>query len=110
MPKVDKNVYYRISYHNEGIYNALKNKVDNVIWKDLLNNEHMNWLPKPPTYSFKNISYFTRKGYERFNHETLPIICNYLNKENIRMDMYNEINYTILYSDEYQIVVEVSDQ
>lgn len=97
-------VYYRITYNNEGIYSALKNSVDLDTWQKLLNNEHINWLPKPPTYSSKNIFYFTKEGYERFKEETLPIIHSYLNKENIKIEKYNNITNNILYADEYQII------
>lgn len=106
----DQNVYYRITYHGEGIYNALKNIVGMDTWRDLLNNQNVNWLPKPPEYSSKNISYFTKKGYEFFIEKTLPTILNYLDKENIQINHYNDINNNILYTDEYQIVIEISEK
>ncbi len=74
----NQNTYYRITYNGEGIYNALKNIVGLDTWKDLLNNKQLNWLPKPPEYSSKNISYFTKKGYELFEQKTLPILLKYL--------------------------------
>lgn len=106
----DFKVYYRVTYNEEGVYNALKKIVDIDTWKEILNSEHINWLPKPPSYSSKNMSYFTKKGYERFYNETLPYICNYLEKENIKIDAYNEISNNVLYSDEYQVVIQVDDE
>ncbi len=102
----NENVYYRITYNGEEIYNALKKVVGMDVWKELLNNEQINWLPKPPDYSFNNISYFTKKGYEVFEQKTLPIILKYLDKEDIEINTYNEICNNILYFDDYQIVVE----
>ena len=106
----NQKVYYRITYNGEGIFNALKNIVDAHTWKDLLNNDKINWLPKPPEYSSKNISYFTKEGYKSFEQKTLPIICEYLDKKNIKINTYNEIYNNILYTDEYQIVVELSEK
>ncbi len=102
----NENVYYRITYNGEEIYNALKKVVGMDVWKELLNNEQINWLPKPPDYSFNNMSYFTKKGYEVFEQKTLPIILKYLDKEDIEINTYNEICNNILYFDDYQIVVE----
>lgn len=102
----NQNVYYRITYNGEGIYNALKNIVGLDTWKNLLNDQQINWLPKPPKYSSKNISYFTEKGYKLFEQKTLPIILKYLDKESIKINTYNKICNNILYTDEYQIVIE----
>ena len=52
----NSNEYYRVTYNGEGIYNALKNIVGYYTWKSLLNNKQINWLPKPPEYSSKNIA------------------------------------------------------
>lgn len=97
--------YYRITYNGEGIYNALKNNVSMDIWQEILSNSDINWLPKPPTYSSKNISYFTEKGYEEFLNRVMPIISNYLKKENIKVDVFSKISDLFIYSDEYQVVV-----
>ena len=104
----NQNVYYRITYNGEGIYNALKNIVGMDAWKDLLSNKQISWLPKPPEYSSKNISYFTKKGYKVFEQKTLPMILKYLDKENIKINACNELNNNILYTDEYQIVIEIT--
>lgn len=100
------NKYYRITYYGEGIYNALKNNVGKEIWQELLLNSDISWLPKPPTYSSKNISYFTEKGYEKFLNRTMPIISSYLKKENINVDILVKIPDLPIYLDEYQVVVD----
>lgn len=105
----NQTVYYRITYHGDGIYNVLKSTIDIVTWKKLLESEAFNWLPKLQTYSSKNISYFTRKGYEKFHDITLPIICNYLDKESIKIETCSEMNYNIIYSDQYQVIIEMND-
>lgn len=105
----NQTIYYRITYNGDGIYNALKSAVDIATWKKLLESETFNWLPKLRTYTSKNISYFTRKGYKKFHDKTLPIMCNYLNKENIKTETYSEIYNNILYSDEYQVIIEMND-
>ncbi len=106
----NQNVYYRITYNEEGIYNALKNIVGDYTWKELLNDKQINWLPKPPEYTSKNKSYFTKKGYELFEQKTLPILLKYLDKENIEINTYNEIGNKTLYTDEYQMVIEISEK
>lgn len=96
---------YRVTYHNKGIYNELKKAVNKDIWLYLLSLKEFTWLPKPPTYASENISYFTQKGFERFEKETLPIICQYLDKKNIKIETFDKVE-NIIYSDLYQIVTE----
>lgn len=100
--------YYRITYNDEGIYNALKNNVKIEIWKKILSSKEINWLPKPPSYSKKNISYFTTKGYEEFCKKTMPIISKYLQIENIKVEVFDKISNPLLYSDKYQVVVTIN--
>ena len=100
------NKYYRITYEGNGIYDALKNKINDIeIWKTILSSNNINWLPKPPSYSFNNKSYFTELGYNTFNEKTLPIIIKYLDKEKIKIETYNNAN-NIVYSDIYQVVTK----
>ena len=99
------NYFYRVTYNDERIYEALKKSVDIDVWKEILSKKEMNWLPKPLIIQ-KNKSYFTEIGYERFESDTLPLICKYLEKSNIKVTIYKEIIGDILYKDEYQIVVE----
>lgn len=98
--------FYRITYNGDGIYNALKKTIGIDAWKEMLSSKQINWLPKPPSYNSKNKSYFTEKGYERFENDTLPIVCKHLKKENIKVTIYKDIVGDILYKDEYQIVVK----
>lgn len=105
----NQNVYYHITYNGEGIYNALKNIVEIDTWKALLNNKQINWLSRPIEYSSKNISYSTKEGYKLSIRQTLPIILRYLDKEKIKIDTYNGICNNVLYTDEYQIVIETSE-
>ncbi len=95
---------YRITYNNEGIYNALKNKIDLDTWKDLLRTNNFNWLPKPPSYAINNKSYFKEKGYLKFKEDVLPIIIKYLDKDKIIIKEYNKVK-NVIYEDEFQIVV-----
>ncbi len=101
----NSNKYYRITYNGEGIYDALKNSVDLETWKNILSSENISWLPKPPTYSSNNTSYFTEKGYEEFSSRAMPIIVNYLKKGNIKVDEFDKLSSPIIYTDEYQVVV-----
>ncbi len=42
------------------------------------------------------------------NKRLLPIILKYLDKENIEINIYNEAGNNILYTDEYQMVIEIT--
>ena len=70
----------------------------------------MRELEPPPEYSSKNKSYFTKKGYELFEQKTLPILLKYLDKENIEIYTYNKIGNKTLYTDEYQMMIEISEK
>ncbi len=94
---------YRVTYNNKGIYNELKKIVGKDVWLSLLSLKEFNWLPKPPTYSTENKSYFTKKGFERFKKETLPVIYKYLDKRNVKFETFDKVE-NIIYSDEYQVV------
>ncbi len=96
---------YRVTYNNKGIYNELKKTVNKDTWLYLLSLKEINWLPKPPTYATENKSYFTQKGFEKFKKETLPIIYQYLDNKNIKVETFEKVE-NIVYSDDYQIVVE----
>lgn len=104
------NEYYRVTYHGIGIYEALRNNVSNEEWRVILNNsQSIKWLPKPPNYNFNNRSYFTKLGYNTFNKKTLPLIRKYLNPNDIKTEIYNTLDGSIVYIDKYQIVVDVSN-
>ena len=97
--------FYRVTYNDKGIYNELKKLVGKDIWLELLNKEEFTWLPKPLSYASYNRSYFTEKGYEYFRNKTLPLINEYIDKDKIKIKVYNEVN-NIIYKDDYQVVVD----
>lgn len=99
-----KTMYYRITYDGDGIYNALKNNISIKVWKKLLSDKCMTWLPKPPLYNGNYRSYFTKHGYEKFMEYTYPVIIKYLNKNSIIFEEI-EINQNPVYRDKYQIVI-----
>lgn len=102
----DKGKYYRITYNNEGIYEALHKKVSINEWKSLLSSDNFTWLPKPKIYSSENKSYFTDKGYNKFISEVYPIILKYFDKDDIKIEEINSLQ-NIIYKDEYQIIIEI---
>lgn len=107
------NKYYRITCNKIGIYEYLKrdlvcNKLEKE-WKEFINSEKVNWLKKPPVYNDelkKYYSYFTEKGYEMFNVKTLPLITKWIDLNLIVVEIVEIDKEKIVYSDEYQIVVE----
>ncbi len=95
--------FYRVTYNNKGIYNELKKIVGKDTWLYLLTIEEFTWLPKPPTYSSENKSYFTKKGFTKFKEETLPIMLKYLEPQNIKIESFSKVE-NIIYLDEYQVI------
>jgi len=105
--------YWRISYKKEGIYAALKKRLWDTnkigIWNELKNSDKFNWLKVPNGYSLKCRSYFTEIGYMTFVNKTLPIMKEYLNEDDIIIEVF-EFDYSnlkIVYEDEHQIVIEI---
>lgn len=96
-------VFYRVTYDEKGIYEALKNEITIEEWKKLIASDKFNWLPKPTIYNDNNRSYFTKMGYEKFKEETLPIIGNYLSRDKIKIEESDNVK-KIIYSDQYQII------
>lgn len=108
---IDKSYeYYRVTYDDEGVYNALKKNIGYDKWKELLNSDCLTWLPKPNLYTSKNRSYFTKEGYAMFTSKTLSIVLEYLNEDRLKIDGYNTISDKIIYSDEYQVIVEIDEE
>ena len=97
--------FYRVTYDNDGIYEALRKQVSPSTWVSLLNSSAFTWLPKPDVYTRSNRSYFTPDGYFMFNSKTLPIIITYLDKSKIVVDTYDRLNH-IIYMDKYQVITE----
>ena len=97
------NKLYRVTYNDEGIYEALRKNVSNDQWHDILKMKEINWLPKPKNYPKGTKSYFTNKGYKIFKKKTLPIIEQYLDKNNINVSIFTmQDNY--IYKDDYQVM------
>jgi len=107
-----KNIYYRVSYHGIGIYEAvkkeiwLKSKEPKKDWETLKKSTAFTWLKTPSYYSENCFSYFTKYGFNLFMKNTFDTFAKYLNKKDIVIET-QEIEYkNIVYSDEHQIVVE----
>lgn len=107
-------IYYRITYDNIGIYEALKTKLWNSSkkskeeWEKFKYSSSVNWLKTPPTYGSNNYSFFTKLGFSLFMKYTYPLIIKYLDEDKINIEKYSldikQIN--LIYSDEHQIVIE----
>lgn len=102
------NVYYRVTYNGEGIYNALKNNIPLNVWMDLLKSDAMRWLPKPPKYNESSRSYFTKEGFKMFMRKTYPVMRKYLNPEFVNIEEVR-LPDKMMYSDKYQVVTESSE-
>ena len=109
--------YFRITYNNIGIYEALKNKIwdNNSVfskedWINFKNSSDVNWLKVPSVYGNDNYSYFTELGFNIFMEKTYPLIIKYLDKENICIDKYlfDIEEFDLIYCDEHQIVINKS--
>jgi len=103
-------VLYRAEYldNGHGIYELLKGMLSTDKWKELLNNENINWLPKPLMYKGTYKSFFTEKGYNLFREKSLPIIEKYLNKDRIVILNFDDCKADeCVYMDEYQCVIDL---
>ena len=107
-----KKQFFRVSYNNIGIYEALKNSLWRTnkmsIWEDFKKTDSFSWLDRPNKYNENCKSYFTVKGFEIFKLKTLPIMKKYLDEKLIIIENFefNIIKENIIYKDEYQIVIE----
>ena len=102
-----KEQFYRITYNNIGIYQALKNNITFDQWKQLLKNDSVfKWLPKPPKYTNHYYSYFTLEGYILFKMKVLPVCEQYLDKSQIKVEKFEGLEGRVVYRDMYQVVVD----
>ncbi len=97
--------FYRVSYCGVGIYQSLKNNINEKEWKNFLKSKDVKWLPKPPDYLEFYRSYFTKGGFDVFIEKTMPIIKKYLDFDKISIDEVSGLK-NIVYEDTYQIIVE----
>lgn len=98
--------YIHIEYEGTGVYQALKKSMPLKEWKKLLADEDINWLPKPPDYSYECKSYFTIEGYREFKKRVLPIVKQHLDEKKLSEEYVAKLpKDDIVYSDEFQVVV-----
>lgn len=108
-------MYYRVTYNDIGVYEALKKQIWNdnndftkKDWENFKKSDEVNWLKIPNVYKDNNCSFFTELGFEVFMNKTYPLIIQWLDKENIKIENCNfdieKVN--LIYSDEHQIVIE----
>lgn len=98
--------FYRVTHNGIGIYQALRQQVSKDRWKELLQSEAFTWLPKPKDYPPGHISYFTKKGIQKFNELTLPIVTAVIG-DNVKIEEVKGIK-NIVYYDEYQVIADMS--
>lgn len=106
-------IYWRISYNNTGIYDALKKEIwkkykfPKKEWEKLKISKNFIWLKTPNYYYERCYSYFTELGYELFMKKTYPICIKYLDEKQINVDKFTfkDEDLDIIYIDEHQIVI-----
>lgn len=109
------NNYFRITYNDIGIYEALKQEIFNNYtkeeWQSFKSSNNVNWLKAPVFYGDNNYSYFKELGFNMFMKKTYPLIIKYLKIKNIKIEKYtfDTKKLNLIYSDEYQIVIERSE-
>lgn len=107
--KTTKGYRYTDGRNGEGIYEALKsemyqkNGLTPAPWREFLDSDAGKWLPKPPKYNDSNESWFTEEGNEKFKELTLPIVKEYI--KNVKMESKNLPTAQIVYSDDYQFII-----
>ena len=102
--------YSHIEYGGTGVYQALKKSMSLAEWKTLLQSEDIGWLPKPPDYNGHYKSYFTMKGYKEFMQKVMPLVKQHLDESRLHEEYATDIDEKrIVYSDEFQVVVEKKD-
>lgn len=113
--KRDRIKGYRLTYNGIGIYEALKQEMykqtgSPEAWNTFKNSPECNWLPLPPTYGENNASYFTEEGYNKFIDVTMPIVMKYIPSEYIKTEISDIPSNAVVYSDEYQFVIDTDKQ
>ncbi len=108
-----EKVYYRITYEEIGIYEALKKQIwsnsqfPKEQWEKFKNSNDVNWLKTPNSYAYDNYSYFTELGFTLFMKKTYPIIIKWLDESKIRIEkvFFKESEINLVYRDEHQIII-----
>lgn len=110
------NKYYRISCMGIGIYEYLKNYLisnytnGKELWLSFINSSEVNWLDKPNIYEDNNhnyCSYFNEEGFQMFKEKTLPLINKWIDNSNINIEKVSLDLSSIIYSDCYQVVLNI---
>lgn len=96
-------LYYRITYRGEGVYQALKNATPATTWKKMQLSPVFDWLPRPPFYLDGMKSYFTKLGLDYFDKYTRPTMEIYLDKR-LMVTETKEGPMHIVYRDKFQVV------
>lgn len=106
--EISSKSYYRVTFHNTGIYEALKRILTKDEWELLLTDPGITWLPKPPKYAEGYVSYFTAYGYKMFETHTYPLIEKYFDDDITVVQIKKLDSDSIIYRDKYQVVVDIS--
>ena len=108
--------YFRITCENIGIYQYFKKYLwssatnPSEVWNDFIKSDENDWLDNPVIYADerkKHRSYFTASGYEKFLENTLPLITKWIDREIIKIEKVKIDEKSIVYQDEYQVVIEI---
>lgn len=97
---------YRVTYEDDGIYEAFRKNATFEEWKAFKESKAAKWLPIPSKYGDSDVSYFTEEGFKKFRELTLPSIERKLDTDKIIATKVNVPNGKITYYDKYQYVIE----
>lgn len=97
---------YRVTYEDDGIYEAFRKNATFEEWKAFKESKAAKWLPIPTNYGDSDVSYFTEEGFKKFRELTLPSIERKLDTDKIIATKVNVPNGKITYYDKYQYVIE----
>lgn len=109
------NNYFRVTYNGIGIYEALKKQIWNdnsdfskEEWECFIKSSLVNWLKKPSVYENNHVSFFTELGFDLFMKNTYPLFLKWLDEKKICIEKihFEDKEIKVVYSDEYQIVIE----
>lgn len=97
---------YRVTYEDDGIYEAFRKNATFEEWKAFKESNAAKWLPIPSKYGDSDVSYFTEEGFKKFRELTLPLFETKLDTDKIIANKVNVPNGKITYYDKYQYVIE----
>lgn len=97
---------YRVTYEDDGIYEAFRKNATFEEWKAFKESKAAKWLPIPTNYGDSDVSYFTEEGFKKFRELTLPLFETKLDTDKIIANKIKTPNGNITYHDKYQYVIE----